>query len=686
MAKTLAPAKCGDADHKAASVSGGKMLQQNLTPEADSSSALPHYLQSKCVAWEDATRHEATTTGGVPRFLQSKGEEKHKKRAVAMDSSAAEKQLPLDEEEVPSPVQKKVTVGAADDPLEREADQVAEHAMRTPDSEAERRPYPREEEGGVRIKPVSNPLSRKETQGGAHLSSSESDSTGGSTVSAGVDSAINTLPGRGQPVPESVRSFMEPRFGMDFGATRFHTGSHAHDLARSVNARAFTVGRDVVFGAGQYAPETTNGKRLIAHELAHVVQQRGAQLQRYPPDPSPGSTMQASFEPTFQIEPGGLGAGRERTQQTVFRGDTLVFTARLQDIPSAVNQGVDGRVVGSTAPSCQVSGDTATWRVVVGNMGTPGRPGEPAEQVDATPWLELLPPLINAGRRFSHTYRFRVVADYAWLSGQCSTAGANLQSAFLGVSSLIDEAYLNYQAAYEKHRTAVDNHGRRKQLEHDVLVGILLAGIGGAAGGKVADLLKAGQGVATATAVGDIVKYSIRLGGMRAPGRTGTQGSDTPNPTGSPGTAQAAGITPERWKALKEREMIDAAKAGVDACNELKQRMDEAWAQGRTELMDLDPVQVVQPTVDDLSADMIVKTEQEYAVELWRTWIDHYGITRRSNWAGGVTYTDELQGHTAFTDSKLFDDIHAQIGNELDSYVGQLRSERAPDPLTERPD
>jgi hypothetical protein len=369
----------------------------------------------------------------------------------------------------------------------------------------------------------------------------------------------------------------------------------------------------------------------------------------------------------------------------VFRGDTLVFKAHTQNISAAIVQ-MGGNVAGNSPAQGRIAGDLATWQVVVGNMGTPGRPGEPAALVEAKPYIELAPFLINGGKKFQQSYQFKVVADYTWLSGQCTTAGNNLSEAFLGLLSQLDQAYLNYEQAYQLHEAAVDNHGKRKQLEQDILLGILLAGIGGAAGGTVADILKKPVGVAAATATGDITKYIIRLGGSRAPSSAGAQGSDTPIPTGSPGIARAAGVSPERWKALKEKECIDAAKAGVHACNELKQKMDEAWAQGKTELMDLDPVQVVAPTVQSLAGHLELKSTREYSVELWRTWIRTYGITAKSNWAGGKTYNDELAGHTAFTDSKLFDDIHAQIGNVLDAEVGELRREKAPDPLTELPD
>ncbi len=94
-------------------------------------------------------------------------------------------------------------------------------------------------------------------------------------VTPGVRAQVNALRGGGQPLSESVRTFFEPRFGYDFSQVRIHTDAGADESARAVNARAFTVGRDVVFGAGQYAPGTATGQRLLAHELAHTIQQTG---------------------------------------------------------------------------------------------------------------------------------------------------------------------------------------------------------------------------------------------------------------------------------------------------------------------------------------------------------------------------------------------------------------------------
>jgi hypothetical protein len=84
----------------------------------------------------------------------------------------------------------------------------------------------------------------------------------------------------GQLLDAGARAFMEPRFGHDFSGVRVHTDAKAAESARAVNALAYTVGMDVVFGEGKYAPGTSEGRRLLAHELTHVVQQRNINTQQ----------------------------------------------------------------------------------------------------------------------------------------------------------------------------------------------------------------------------------------------------------------------------------------------------------------------------------------------------------------------------------------------------------------------
>ena len=98
----------------------------------------------------------------------------------------------------------------------------------------------------------------------------------------------------GRPLDAGTRAFMEPRFGHDFSGVRVHTGALAEESARAVGARAYTVGRDIVFAGGEHAPENPLGRRLLAHELSHVVQQGAASgalhpegiLQRQPAAPA----------------------------------------------------------------------------------------------------------------------------------------------------------------------------------------------------------------------------------------------------------------------------------------------------------------------------------------------------------------------------------------------------------------
>jgi hypothetical protein len=101
-----------------------------------------------------------------------------------------------------------------------------------------------------------------------------------STKAAGSNEVPNivydVLNSSGQPLDTQTRQLMEPRFGQDFSGVRVHTDGRAAESARAVNAIAYTVGRDVVFGAGQYRPATAAGRATLAHELTHVAQQGGA--------------------------------------------------------------------------------------------------------------------------------------------------------------------------------------------------------------------------------------------------------------------------------------------------------------------------------------------------------------------------------------------------------------------------
>lgn len=161
----------------------------------------------------------------------------------------------------PVGIQAKLTINEPGDRFEQEADQVAEMVAG----------------GGAAGAPTGSATGRG--YGAARDVSLQRLGSGGAGAVAGAGNQAappvvhDVLRSAGQPLDGSTRAFMEPRFGQDFGAVRVHTDARATESARAVNAVAYTVGRDVVFGAGRYAPGTGEGRRLLAHELAHVVQQ-----------------------------------------------------------------------------------------------------------------------------------------------------------------------------------------------------------------------------------------------------------------------------------------------------------------------------------------------------------------------------------------------------------------------------
>ena len=98
-------------------------------------------------------------------------------------------------------------------------------------------------------------------------------SSGTQHVRDDLHSRLSQSKGGGKPLADTDRNFMESMFGIDFSSVRLHTDSNAVQMSSELNAQAFTHGRDIYFRAGRYSPGTTPGKRLLAHELTHVVQQ-----------------------------------------------------------------------------------------------------------------------------------------------------------------------------------------------------------------------------------------------------------------------------------------------------------------------------------------------------------------------------------------------------------------------------
>lgn len=155
-----------------------------------------------------------------------------------------------------SALQTKLRIGQPNNIYEQEADRVAEQIMRMPDPVLQRScPKCDEDEKSV--------LQTKKLPGQTPL-------TLGQDAPSVVQDVLNSS---GEPLDAATRAFMEPRFGHDFSGVRVHTNEKAAESARAVDALAYTVGQDIVFGFGQYTNRMQTGQRLLAHELTHVVQQ-----------------------------------------------------------------------------------------------------------------------------------------------------------------------------------------------------------------------------------------------------------------------------------------------------------------------------------------------------------------------------------------------------------------------------
>ncbi len=172
-------------------------------------------------------------------------------------------------------VQPKLQVGPVGDRYEQEAERVAGQVMRSlqqplPTRSDDAAQPPAKSFAGsnsTQVQRRAQPDARKVAKDGSF----ETDTK--------LEHEVKGLHG-GKPLPNALRRQFEPRFGADFSAVRVHTGPQAVQLNRDMQAKAFTYGQNIAFNTNQYSPGTTAGKQLLAHELTHVVQQKGDMVRR----------------------------------------------------------------------------------------------------------------------------------------------------------------------------------------------------------------------------------------------------------------------------------------------------------------------------------------------------------------------------------------------------------------------
>jgi hypothetical protein len=235
-------------------------------------------------------------------------------------------------------IQTKLTIGQPGDKYEQEADRTADTVMRMPDPmkpgddgiKVQTKPLAGEQQQIRTVQTIPNPDSphiqrlctecEKELSGQPEKKWVQRKEHNNQTpqVTPDIEADIAALNGNGSPLPNSTRNYFEPRFGADFSQVRVHTGTQAAETAKSLNAKAFTVGNNIVFSQGQFAPNSHEGQRLMGHELTHVVQQN-----------SPARhTLSHIHGSMIQYQPASAGS-RKATIQVRWIDDDVSFYHRV---------------------------------------------------------------------------------------------------------------------------------------------------------------------------------------------------------------------------------------------------------------------------------------------------------------------------------------------------------------------
>lgn len=178
---------------------------------------------------------------------------------------------------IPSRIQPKLKIGAPNDKYEQEADRMADKVVYG-NNQVQQNAYTGSivqrkctecEEEGLQMKPLS-----KQTTPLIQTKSEASGQVASNSVNRGIQSAK----GGGNSMDSSTQNFLENSFGSDFSNVNIHTNTKAAGLNQQINARAFTVGNDIFFNKNEYQPNSNRGKHLLAHELAHTIQQGGVRM------------------------------------------------------------------------------------------------------------------------------------------------------------------------------------------------------------------------------------------------------------------------------------------------------------------------------------------------------------------------------------------------------------------------
>ncbi|MBL0011651.1 MAG: DUF4157 domain-containing protein [Nitrosomonas sp.] len=281
---------------------------------------------------------------------------------------------PLATEPLPAAMQAKLVVGQANDPLEHEADRVAEQVMRMP--------APSPTASGVALQRKCTACEEEELGETLRAKQHDGRESSGTEAPAIVPEVLRSP---GEPLDAQARAFFEPRFGRDFSQVRIHADGRDAKSAQSIGARAYTVGRHIAFAAGQYAPGSDRGRHLLAHELVHTIQQGHSQIQRRRSAIGQGVAGLVNKPEEFESEEAASpieveGLSQKTIQRSAtWKGAAVHETVNLADMSFAGSAPITWHLLNGTKLETPTDADAA--------IKVPGVTTSPLPSTDPATWM-----------------------------------------------------------------------------------------------------------------------------------------------------------------------------------------------------------------------------------------------------------------------------------------------------------
>ncbi|BEP13950.1 hypothetical protein acdb102_22610 [Acidothermaceae bacterium B102] len=317
---------------------------------------------------------------------------------------------------------------------------------------------------------------------------------------AGPEEDIQTSPvldvvgrGGGQPLAPQVRTDMESRLGSDFSNVRVHTDSKAAASAEAVSAQAYTVGNEIVFGSGSYAPESPSGMHTIAHELTHVQQQERGPVSGT--DTGTGISISSPTDP-FEVEAEG-------------RADTALSMRRSREGEDSLSE-----------LSNRAARDVALERAVLGPPTQPPVAALPVSAKDplAGPTTQRSPGSDSADSQEPMPAPSRAVGDLGpeeqAFMNRTNEANGTVETAAGKFEQWLDSVTIPYATAWKAHTIALKSADQAAKDANTIVLGAVLALLPGGAGGAIGSAMqKLEAGAAIVDGVKDLAKFGLRSGG-----------------------------------------------------------------------------------------------------------------------------------------------------------------------------